>query len=173
MDWRPLSVLPTVQVAELPAFTDDRGSLIEFWRKDELRFQSSTYKPAMGYLSLTKPGQIRGPHEHAEQTDLFVFAGPGAFELYLFSYLKHPNTGEIMPETRWNMSVGDPEAGPEGCAPLAVLVPPGIIHGYKCISEVAGLVINIPSRLYKGPQKKSDVDETRHENDPDSPFKIE
>ena len=38
----------------------------------------------MAYVSVTKPGVIRGPHEHVNQTDMFVFVGPGEFELHLW-----------------------------------------------------------------------------------------
>lgn len=181
MDWKPLKEIPTVQVAELEDFTDDRGSLIEFWRNDELRFQSASYRPAMGYLSWTYNRQIRGPHEHKDQTDLFVFAGPGAFALYLWTYVRSEGTGDVHPDVQVIIPVGDPETYVKeervryadlGCRRLAVLVPPGVVHGYKCVTKVPGLLINIPNRLYRGLQKKRDVDEIRWEENPDSPFKI-
>ncbi len=165
--WKSLKGIEEVQILELDDFVDDRGTLSECWRQDELR-----YEPVMAYLSWTKPGQVRGPHEHVEQADLFVFAGPGAFALHLFTYIKHPTTGEIAPHTQVILPVGV-MAGLKGCKPLAVLVPPGIVHGYRCVSDEPGLVINMPDRLYRGPQKKGEVDEIRHEDDPDSPFKIE
>jgi dTDP-4-dehydrorhamnose 3,5-epimerase len=155
VDWKPLKAIPEVQIASLKAFTDDRGSLTEFWRNDELRFQSAAYRPAMGYVSWTKPGQIRGPHEHKDQTDLFIFAG-GQFELSLWA----PSSTE-----RKIIVVGAPNGN-------AVVVPPGVVHGYKCVGYEDGMVINLPNRLYAGHQKKGEVDEIRHEDDPDSPYKI-
>lgn len=159
MTWEPLKEIPEVQVLDLEEFVDDRGSLSELWRRDELRYQFAVYKPAMAYLSWTSPGQSRGPHEHKEQADLFVFAGPGSFILHLWSG-----------QTRLVLYVGDPELS--DCRRRAVLVPPGVVHAYECVSAEPGLVINLPDRLYRGAGKKGEVDEIRHEDDPDSPYKI-
>ena len=46
---------------------DSRGWLAEFWRSDEV-----AYRPVMGYASLTRPGVVRGPHEHKYQSDCFI-----------------------------------------------------------------------------------------------------
>ena len=59
---------------------DERGWLSEIFRQDEL----NGYQPVMSYVSSTKPGVVRGPHEHKFQSDCFVFIGPGTFELYLW-----------------------------------------------------------------------------------------
>ena len=64
-------------ITPLKKFADARGWLIEFFRQDEL---PSALHPVMGYLSMTHPGVARGPHEHRDQTDLFVFFN-GAFRL--------------------------------------------------------------------------------------------
>jgi dTDP-4-dehydrorhamnose 3,5-epimerase len=177
MDWEPLPQIPSVLFALIKPFKDDRGNLAEFWRIGDLELDTpplgEVYEPVMGYMSFTNPGRVRGPHEHREQSDLFVFAGPGAFELHLFDYIRHPKTGEIAPKNWFHLPVGDPDHGPPNCIPVAVMVPPGIVHGYKCISDVPGLVINLPDRLYRGPSGKDEVDEIRHEDDPNSPFKIE
>jgi dTDP-4-dehydrorhamnose 3,5-epimerase len=56
--------------------------------------------------------------------------------------------------------------------PTLVIVPPGVVHGYKCISEVQALSINLPDKLYKGEGKKEEIDEIRWEQDLNSPYKI-
>ncbi|MBU0985233.1 MAG: dTDP-4-dehydrorhamnose 3,5-epimerase, partial [candidate division Zixibacteria bacterium] len=56
--------------------------------------------------------------------------------------------------------------------PRAVLVPPGVVHAYKNIGTTDGVVYNAPNRLFAGEGRKSPVDEIRHEDDPDSPFKV-
>ncbi|RJQ49085.1 MAG: dTDP-4-dehydrorhamnose 3,5-epimerase, partial [Nitrospiraceae bacterium] len=48
-----------------------------------------------------------------------------------------------------------------------------IVHAYKNIGIVDGLVINLPDRLYKGWGKTEPVDEIRYEDDPKTPFRIE
>lgn len=135
---------------------DERGFLAEIFRRDELDFD-----PVMAYLSLTKPGVVRGPHEHVHQSDCFVFLGPGNFRLYLWDRRENsPSHGEAI-----ELEVGQDN-------PCLVVIPPGIVHGYKCISSEAALSLNLPDKLYKGINKVREVDEIRWENDPISPYKI-
>jgi len=155
------SKLPGVHIFEIPKFEDGRGWLMELFRSDELEFM-----PEMAYVSQTLPGVMRGPHEHAEQTDFFVFIGPGDFELHLWG----PPGNWIAPAAR-----GGPKQLPDlheihevgESRPRAVVVPPGVIHGYKCVSEASGIVFNAPDALYAGPGKMYPVDEIRHEDDPE------
>jgi dTDP-4-dehydrorhamnose 3,5-epimerase len=144
-------------IKKIQNFSDERGWLAEVWRSDEL-----DYNPSMVYLSLTQPGVVRGPHEHKLQSDLFVFVGPGNFNLYLWDNRKGSQT------------FGQKEIIEVGASnPVAVLVPPGVVHGYKCISAEPAYSINLPDKLYRGKDKKEEVDEIRWEKDPDSSFKIE
>ncbi|MHB8904269.1 MAG: dTDP-4-dehydrorhamnose 3,5-epimerase family protein, partial [Patescibacteria group bacterium] len=57
-------------------------------------------------------------------------------------------------------------------SPTLVVVPPGVVHGYKCISDIPALSINLPDKLYKGEGKKEEIDEIRWELDSNSPYKI-
>jgi dTDP-4-dehydrorhamnose 3,5-epimerase len=135
---------------------DERGWLAEIFRRDELNFN-----PVMSYVSLTNPGVIRGPHEHAAQSDCFVFLGPGNFRLYLWDRQENSKTkGESL-----ELEVGENN-------PSLVIVPPGVVHGYKCISDIPALSFNFPDKLYKGEGKKEEVDEIRWEKDENSPYKI-
>lgn len=146
-----------VIIKDLKKFEDARGWLTEIYREDEL-----DYRPAMSYVSMTKPGIVRGPHEHLEQSDLFVFIGPGKFRLYLWDNRKDSRTFGQKFQT---------EGGED--RPIMAIVPPGVVHGYKCITEAPGWVINLPNALYAGKGRKEKVDEVRWEQDPKSPFKIE
>jgi dTDP-4-dehydrorhamnose 3,5-epimerase len=47
--------------------------------------------------------------------------------------------------------------------PVAVYIPPSVVHAYKCISKQRGLVVNLPDKLYAGIQRGQDVDEVRYE----------
>jgi len=47
-----------------------------------------------------------------------------------------------------------------------------VVHAYKCVSKTNGYVINLPNKLYKGKDKKEEIDEIRWEDNPDSPYKI-
>jgi len=70
-----------VVVRELRKFKDSRGWLAELFRHDEL---AAEFYPAMAYISSTKPGVTRGPHEHVDQADLFCFIGPSNFKLRMW-----------------------------------------------------------------------------------------
>ena len=179
MSWKEIDDLPGVYIRLLTTHTDPRGSLTELMRVDDMPeswpasepevvagIEIARFMPAMAYLSWTHEGQVRGPHEHKKQFDYFIFAGPGVFELYLWDNRRPP--GREDRDSRF-VTVGDPEV-PEA-KPAAVIVPPGVVHGYKCVKG-PGLVINMPSELYKGWKQEEEVDEIRHENNPDSPFQI-
>jgi len=143
-----------VEIKELNLFEDQRGWLSEIFRDDE-----SSFRPVMSYLSMTKPGLVRGPHEHVEQTDYFCFIGK--FRLYLWDNRQGSPT--------YNQHKFIDTSG----SPTVAIVPPGIVHAYKNITDMEGLVINMPDKLYRGEGKSEDIDEIRHENDPSSPFRIE
>ena len=148
--------MKNVIIKPLNKYTDERGWLTEIFRQDELEL-----KPLMSYISLTNPGIVRGPHEHVLQSDCFVFLGPGSFRLYLWDRRSDsPTKGEAL-----EIEVGENN-------PTLVVVPPGVVHGYKCISDTPALSINLPDKLYRGEGKREEVDEIRWEKDPDSPYKI-
>jgi dTDP-4-dehydrorhamnose 3,5-epimerase len=136
---------------------DNRGWLVETFRTDEDNFLG-----AMLYTSMTNPGVSRGPHEHKFQSDFFMFVGPGEFDLYLWDRREDSETnGE-----RIKIRVGESN-------PISVIVPPGVVHGYKCVSDIPAFSINFPDKLYKGENKKEEVDEIRWEGQEDSIYKMD
>jgi dTDP-4-dehydrorhamnose 3,5-epimerase len=138
---------------------DARGWLIELVREDEL---PQEHRPAMTYLSMTLPGVARGPHEHRQQADLFAFVGPGDFKLYLWDNRRDSPTYR----NKQSLLVGESNR-------QAVLVPPGVVHAYRNLSGIAGVVFNAPNRLYAGWGRSEPVDEIRHENVPDTPYQLD
>jgi dTDP-4-dehydrorhamnose 3,5-epimerase len=145
--WKPLT-----------AQRDARGWLCEMFRQDDV---PADLFPAMAYLSETLPGATRGPHEHLQQTDFFCFFGPTTFHLYLWdnrpeapTYLAHEIA--ILGQDR----------------PITVVIPPGVVHAYRNVGKIPGLVVNCPNRLYRGEGKSDPVDEIRHEDDPRSVFRL-
>ncbi len=145
-----------VVVTPVKKHTDARGWLMEVYRHDELAPESF---PVMTYISLTRPGKARGPHEHVDQADYFCFAGPSDFKIYLW------DNRDGSPTYRFRMVI---VAGKS--EPAAIIVPKGVVHAYKNVGSVDGLVINCPNRLFMGEGKKEPVDEIRHEEGADSPF---
>ncbi len=139
-------------------FDDNRGWLVELFRHDEV---PAEFHPVMSYVSLTRPGIARGPHEHVHQTDLFCFLGPSTFRLYLWDNRKSSLTfGQ-----KFQIDLGENRMA-------SAIVPPGIVHAYKNIGTTDGIVYNAPNQLFAGEGKKEKVDEIRHEDDPESRFKM-
>ncbi len=147
-------MIPGVVINPIKRFTDQRGWLMEVFRDDEL---PAGFEPTMGYLSMTKPGVARGPHEHVGQTDGFVFLN-GNYELYLW-------------ENRPGHSAAQETYAVGEANPCIVFVPPGVVHAYRNVGSADAFVLNFPNKLYAGWGKKEEVDEIRHE-DFDSKFKL-
>lgn len=143
----------------LTPFNDYRGWLIELYRDDEIPEEN---RPAMCYVSETRPGIARGPHEHVEQSDYFAFIGPGDFTLYLWdTRIASPTWGNHM-----KVVVGESNK-------QSVIIPPGVVHAYKNTGKKPGVVFNVPNRLYAGEGKREPVDEIRHEDRSDSPYHLD
>ena len=166
MQQRPAQ-MPEFQVGEikdvvvrvLRKFEDHRGWLMELFRHDEL---AAEFRPAMAYISSTSPSAVRGPHEHVDQADLFCFLGPSNFKLRMW------DNRPASPTFRHVMTL---VVGADN--PQVVLVPKGVVHAYQNVGAVEGIVINCPNRLYMGEQRREPIDEIRHEDDPETIFRIE
>lgn len=148
-----------VVIYPLRIFHDERGWLSELFRNDEI---AQEFHPEMAYISFTNPGVQRGPHEHVDQADLFCFIGPSTFNIRLWDNRRGSKTYNRM----MSLDVGIDN-------PTAVIVPKGVVHGYKNIGEVDGMVVNCPNRLYMGKNRSEPVDEIRHEDDPDTVFRMD
>ena len=148
-----------VIIYPLKKFVDERGWLAELFRHDEL---AEEFYPQMAYISITEPNTQRGPHEHKEQADLFCFIGTSNFKLRLWDNREDsPTFRNVM-----TMFVGADN-------PQAVIIPKGVVHAYKNIGSEKGVVINCPNRLYMGAGKREEIDEIRHEDDPNTIFTMD
>ena len=146
-----------VEVRALAFHRDARGWLTEVYRDDEL-----SVRPVMAYVSQTHPGVARGPHEHREQADVFVFMGPSTFRVYLWDRrADSPSRGQSM-----RFEVGEN-------LPARVVVPAGVVHAYKNVGDREGLVLNCPDRLYAGAGRREPVDEIRWEDDPNGRYRLD
>jgi dTDP-4-dehydrorhamnose 3,5-epimerase len=133
---------------------DSPGWRLELFRDDEL---PGEHRPMMSRLTMTLPGQTRGPHEHQQQSDLLIFVGSGDFKLYLWDSRRDSQSYKV----RQVAVVGESNR-------QAVIVPPGVVHAYRNISNVPGLVFSAPNRLYAGWGRSEPVDEIPHD-DPNDP----
>lgn len=146
--WKPLTI-----------HHDARGWLCELFRRDDL---PAEFHPAMAYVSITEIGVARGPHEHVEQSDCFCFLGPSNFKIYLWD--RRPDSPSYLAQQTEIVGID---------RPMLLIVPPGVVHAYKNIGDEPGLVFNCPNRLYKGMGRKQPVDEIRHEDRADSPYRLD
>ena len=164
-DWQQVTVrgifeipgLPGVRVEALPVFKDDRGSLHELFRTDEI---PAGFKPVMACSSWSHPGVTRGPHQHVGQDDYFTFAGPSNFTVYLWD----DRSGAAGAAKGWFIHTGEQ-------APARIHVPRGVVHAYRNTGNARGLVVTVTSLLFKGEGRRDPVDEIRHELKPNSPYK--
>ena len=139
--------------------SDERGWLMELFRADGV---SPEHMPVMAYVSMTRPGVVRGPHEHLDQADCFCFFGPSDFKVYLW------DNRALSPTYMVRQVV---EAGES--APSIIIVPKKVVHAYRNTGNRDGLVINCPNRLFKGHGRIDPVDEVRYEDVLDSPFRMD
>lgn len=152
------SRIPGVRFHVVSVYHDSRGWLTELFRSDEM---PSVEVPLMAYCSATLPGKSRGPHEHRFQTDRFYFAGGCLIELFLWDN----RAGSSYYGTHERHSIN-------GSEQMVVVISPGIVHAYRNIGSETALILNFPNRLYRGVGKTDSVDEIRHEEHPDSPFRL-
>jgi dTDP-4-dehydrorhamnose 3,5-epimerase len=148
-----------VIIRDLKKHIDVRGWLCELFRSDETE---EIYHPEMAYLSMTHADIQRGPHEHKDQADFFCFIGPSNFKVFLWDNRRESPTYEHK-----MVVVGGEDS------PKSVIIPPGVVHAYKNIGGKFGMVVNCPNRLFSGRNRKEPVDEIRHEDDPETIFKLE
>ena len=148
-----------VAVRDIRKYVDGRGWLAELFRHDEL---TEEFYPQMGYISQSEPHVQRGPHEHVDQADFFCFIGPSNFKMRLWDNRPDSETyGNVM-----TLFVGADN-------PRSVLVPKGVVHAYRNVGHSVGVVINFPNRLFMGPDRQQEVDEIRHEDDPNTIFRLD
>lgn len=157
MEWTE-GPIHDIDVHELRQFTDHRGWLAELFRTDD---PDHFPTPEMGYLSVTHPSVTRGPHEHRQQTDRFAFFH-GTYRVYLW------DARESSPTYGARMVFN---AGADH--PLQVIIPPGVVHAYRNDGPSDAFVLNFPDALYAGKDKQEPIDEIRHEDDTDSPFRMD
>lgn len=142
-------VIHDVSISPLGVHKDNRGWLTELFRADET---PSGLLPLMSYVSCTRPGVSRGPHQHATQTDTFAFI-TGTWWVKLWDPRCHSSSFQVC--MRFKIKT-----------PTVVIVPPGVVHAYANAGISSALVVNLPNVLYRGPGKSQEPDEIRYEGNP-------
>lgn len=121
-----------VRTKPLKVVADERGRLMEMLRADDDIF----VKFGQVYLTAAYPGVVKAWHYHERQTDHFVCVR-GMMKLVLYDDREASPTRGLLNE----FFLGDHN-------PLLVQIPPGVYHGFKCISEHEALVVNLPTEPY-------------------------
>ncbi len=108
-------------VVDLTSHADERGSVAEVYRESWL----AAARPVIqANLSVSRPGVLRGLHFHREQSDYWIPVGGTAFVGLYDLRRGSPTEG-----TKAELRIGDD-------ARRALLIPPGVAHGFYAESEL-------------------------------------
>jgi len=121
-----------VKVKQLKIIPDDRGRLMEILRDDDDIF----IKFGQVYMTTAKPGVVKAWHWHKMQTDSFCCIS-GVMRLALYDAREDSSTYQQVNDFR--MSLEDP---------MVVQIPPGVYHGFKCVSDAEAIVVNTVTKAY-------------------------
>lgn len=140
-----------VSANALRLIPDERGRLMEIMRRDWPIFK----KFGQVYVTTNYPGVVKAWHYHTKQTDM-VACVKGMVKLALFDNREgSPTKGEVN-----EFFIGEHN-------PKLIVIPPGVYHGWKCISETESIVVNCPDELFD----YDSPDEHRAAyDDPDIPY---
>ncbi|MBW1708429.1 MAG: dTDP-4-dehydrorhamnose 3,5-epimerase family protein [Deltaproteobacteria bacterium] len=143
-----MELIDGIETKELRVIPDERGRLMEMLRADDPIFE----KFGQVYLSTTYPGVVKGWHSHKLQSD-YVICVRGMIKLVIHDPRDDSPTRGMVNE----FFIGEHN-------PMLIKIPPGLHHGWKCISETEAYIINVPTMVYN----YENPDEYRidpHEND--------
>jgi len=130
-----------VSVHTLRVIPDERGRLMEIVRRDDSFFSGF----GQVYVTTVYPGVVKAWHYHARQTDCFTCV-KGMVKVGLYDDREDSPTKGIVNE----IYIGEHK-------PALIVIPPGVHHGWKCISQSEAYIVNVPSEPYN----RSDPDEYR------------
>ena len=137
-----------VAVRRAKVLPDQRGRLSEIMRADDPWFE----KFGQVYFTTTYPGVVKAWHHHKKQTDHF-YVIKGMVKIALYDRRQNSPTHGVVNE----LYLG------EHC-PGLLRIPPGVIHGWMCVSQSEAYIVNVVSEMYN----YSNPDELRtdpHDND--------
>jgi len=130
---------------------DERGRLGEIFRADDPWYEQF----GQVYFTTTYPGVVKAWHYHKVQTDNF-YVVKGTIKIALYDQRDDSATQGVINE----FCLGEHNPG-------LLRIPPGILHGWMCISREEAYIINITSEVYR----YENPDEFRvHPHDNDIPY---
>ena len=121
-----------VKIKPLKVIPDERGRLMEILRSDDELFKGF----GQVYMTTAYPGVVKGWHYHKVQYDNMVVV-KGMMKIVLFDGQENsPTHGEIN-----EFFVGESNS-------ILIQIPPGVLHGFKCIGREESIVVNCPTETY-------------------------
>jgi dTDP-4-dehydrorhamnose 3,5-epimerase len=105
---------------------------MEILRSDDPDFR----KFGQVYVTTNYPGVVKAWHYHKIQTDNIACV-KGMIKIVLYDARENSATFGVVNE----FFIGEHN-------PVLLIVPPGIYHGWKCVSESESMVMNVPTELY-------------------------
>lgn len=121
-----------VQVKRLSKHADERGFLMELLRSDDPIFT----KFGQCYVSMNYPGVVRAWHWHQKQDDYFVVV-KGMAKVALYDAREgSPTRGEVN-----EFYLGENND-------ILLMIPAGVMHGYKTVGTEPSLLVNFPTEVY-------------------------
>jgi len=121
-----------VKTRKLRLIPDERGYLMEMLRSDWEEFE----KFGQVYITAVYPGVVKGWHYHKIQTDYFICVHGMAKVVLYDGREDSPTYGEVN-----EFFMGEQN-------PMLLKIPPGVMHGFKGISQEMALIVNVPTELY-------------------------
>ncbi|MGQ9458433.1 MAG: dTDP-4-dehydrorhamnose 3,5-epimerase family protein [Anaerolineae bacterium] len=122
-----------VRTRKLRLIPDERGFLMEMLRSDWEEFQ----KFGQVYVTAVYPGVVKGWHYHKVQTDYFICVAGMAKVVLYDAREDSPTYGEVNEFFMGTLN------------PMLLVIPPGVMHGFKGISQEMALIVNVPTELYR------------------------
>jgi len=146
-----MELIKDVKIKNLKVIPDERGRLMEMLRADDDLF----IKFGQLYMTTAYPGVVKGWHYHKKQFDNFVVVH-GMVKVVLYDPRDDsPTKGAV---NEFFLGVHNP---------ILLQIPRYVYHGFKCVSETEGIIINCPTECYD----YKEPDEFRvHPHDNDIPY---
>jgi dTDP-4-dehydrorhamnose 3,5-epimerase len=127
-----VTMIDGVKIKKLKVIPDERGRVMEILRADDDFFE----KFGQVYMTTTYPGVVKAWHMHKNQTDN-VACIQGMIKLALYDSREDSPTYKEVNELFLGIH-----------SYLLIQIPPGVFHGWMCISEEEAVIINVPTEVY-------------------------
>lgn len=129
-------LIPGVQIIPFPLWPDDRGYFLEVARIGQGGVSAFPPESTQISAALSFPGTIKAFHIHRVQTDYWSPAS-GMFQVALV---------DLRPDSPAFGRRNTLYAG--ALRPWQILIPPGVAHGYKVISQEPGMLVYVTDHTY-------------------------